>query len=323
MRSKNLSYAEINKQGGGINSSISHVRNSSFQELYDSCYNNIKSFIDFGTTTIEAKSGYGLTLEDEIKSLEIINKVNNDLNIDIVPTFLGAHSIPPEFANNRSSYINIICDEMIPAVAKDNLAVFCDIFCEEGYFTIKESEKILNIAKSFGLIPKIHADEFNYFGASKLAKDIGAISADHLMAINNEGIDALSSSNVIATLLPGTTFFLKKRKYADGRVLIDRGCEVALATDFNPGTCTIRSLPIIMLLAINYCGMTIEESFKAVTYNAAKAIGKDNIGRIDPGCQADLIFWNLNSINEIPYWFDSSITKINNVMKNGKIINTN
>ena len=186
---------------------------------------------------------------------------------------------------------------------------------------IKESEKILNVAKSFGLIPKVHADEFNYFGASKLAKDIGAASADHLMAINNEGIDALSNSNVISTLLPGTTFFLKKSEYADGRILIDSGCEVALATDFNPGTCTIRSMPTIMLLAMNYCGMTLDESFKAVTYNAARAIGKDNIGRISPGCKADLIFWNLKSINEIPYWFDSSITKISNVMKDGKIVN--
>ena len=321
MRSKNLSYSEINKQGGGINSSIEHLRRASYQDLYDSSYNNIKNFITFGTTTIEAKSGYGLSLDDEIKSLKVLKEINNDLDIDIIPTFLGAHSIPPEFINDREAYIDLICNEMIPAIAKDNLAVFCDVFCEEGYFSIKESEKILNVAKSFGLLPKIHADEFSYFGASKLAKDIGAVSADHLMAINNEGIESLSNSNVISTLLPGTTFFLKKRKYADGRLLIDSGCEVALATDFNPGTCTIRSLSTIMLLALNYCGMSIDESFKAVTYNAARAIGKDNIGRISPGCKADLIFWNLKSINEIPYWFDSSITKISNVMKDGKIVN--
>ena len=322
MRSQNLSYNEINARGGGIISSIKQLRAVSEQELYDSVYNNIKPFINFGTTTIEAKSGYGLTLKDEIKSLETIKKINKELEIDIVPTFLGAHSIPPEFLNNRKDYINLICNEMIPEIAKNNLAVFCDVFCEEGYFSISESEKILNVAKSYGMIPKVHADEFKYFGASKLARKIEAISADHLMAISDEGIDALSSSNVIATLLPGTTFFLKKNIYANGRNLIDKGCEVALASDFNPGTCTIRSLSTIMLLAMNFCGMTLEESFKALTYNAAKAIGKENIGMIKKNYYADLIFWDLNSLSEIPYWFDSNITKIKAVMKNGNIINS-
>ena len=321
MRSKNLSYSEINKQGGGINSSIEHLRRASYQDLYDSSYNNIKNFITFGTTTIEAKSGYGLSLDDEIKSLKVLKEINNDLDIDIIPTFLGAHSIPPEFINDREAYIDLICNEMIPAIAKDNLAVFCDVFCEEGYFNLDQTRKILETSKNYGLLPRVHADEFKCFGASELANEIGALSADHLMVIDDKGVEALSNSSTVATLLPGTTFFLNKNKYANGRHLIDNGCSVALASDFNPGTCTIRSLPTIMLLALNYCGMSIDESFKAVTYNAARAIGKDNIGRISPGCKADLIFWNLKSINEIPYWFDSSITKISNVMKDGKIVN--
>ncbi len=322
MRSQNLSYNEINKNGGGINSSINKLRKASDQELYDSVYNNVKPFIDFGTTTLEAKSGYGLTLKDEIRSLEIIKKINKELDIDIIPTFLGAHSIPPEFSNDKKSYIDLICNEMIPEIAKRKLAVFCDVFCEQDYFNIADSEKILNIAKTHGLIPKVHADEFVYFGASKLAGKVEAISADHLMKITDEGIHALNLANVIATLLPGTTFFLGEKKYGDGRKLINEGCEVALASDFNPGTCTIRSLPNIMLLAMNFCGMSLEESFKAVTYNAAKAIGREDIGMIKSNYSADLIFWNINSIKEIPYWFDSNITKIRAVMKNGKIINS-
>ena len=321
MRSQGKTYQEISKMGGGINSSVNSLRNSSEEELYLSSLNNIKPFLSFGTTTLEAKSGYGLSLKDEIKSLKVIKKINDELDIDIIPTFLGAHDFPSEFKNNKKEYIRLICEEMIPQVAEQELAVFCDVFCEKGYYSVEDSRKILETAKQYKLIPRIHADEFVYSGAAELAQEIGAISADHLMAINEDGINALSKSNTIATLLPGTTFFLNKKNYADGRKLIDNNCSVALATDFNPGTCTIRSLSNIMFLAIQSCGLTIEEAFLGVTYNGAKSLNKQNeIGLIKENYNADLILWNISSIDEIPYWFDSANTRIYKVIKNGKVL---
>ena len=319
MRLNGSTYDDIKKNGGGIASSIKNVRESSFKELELASIENISQFIKYGTTTIEAKSGYGLTLKDEIKSLEVIKKINKDLDVDIIPTFLGAHAIPNEFST--SEYVDLICDEMIPEIAYKKLAVFCDVFCEEGYFSVNDSRKILSTAKSFGLIPRIHADEFKYFGASKLASEIGAISADHLMAITDEGVQALSTSNVIATLLPGTTFFLNSHSFANGRRLIDGNCNVAIATDFNPGTCTIRSLPNIMLLSMQKCGLTLDEAFLGVTYNAAKSIMKSNeVGLINENYNADIVLWNLDDLCEIPYWHDSSSSKISKVFKNGLLV---
>ena len=321
MRSEGKTYQEISKMGGGINYSVNTLRKATKEELYNASLQNIVPFLDFGTTTIEAKSGYGLSLKDEIKSLEVIKEINKNEDIDVIPTFLGAHDIPVEYKDNKEKYIDIICEEMIPKVSELNLAVFCDVFCEKGYFSISESRRILETAKKYNLIPRMHADEFVYSGASELAKEVGAMSADHLMAINEDGLSALSTSDTIATLLPGTTFFLNKKEYANGRRLIDNNCNVALATDFNPGTCTIRSLSNIMFLAVQNCGITIEEAFLGVTYNAAKSLNKESeIGLIEENYKADMILWNINSINEIPYWFDSSNTKINKVIKNGKVV---
>ena len=320
MRLSGKNYNEIKQSGGGILSSIKNVRQASFEELYLASLDNIKPFINYGTTTLEAKSGYGLTFEDEIKSLKVIDKINKELAIDIIPTFLGAHAIPEEYSIEQ--YVDIICNEMIPIVANDKLAVFCDVFCEEGYFDIEQSRKILETAKSFGLIPRIHADEFKYFGASKLAAELGAASADHLMVIEDEGIQALAQSDCIATLLPGTTFFLNKDEYANGRCLIDAGCSLALASDFNPGTCTIRSLPNIMLLALQHCGLTLDEAFLSVTYNAAKSLKRDkDIGLIKENYNADILLWNIKDLREIPYWSDSADTKIDTIIKKGLIYN--
>ena len=210
---------------------------------------------------------------------------------------------------------------MIPQISEEKLAIFCDVFCEEGYFNINQSRKILEIAKKYGLLPRIHADEFKCFGASELANEVGALSADHLMVIDDKGVKALSESKTVATILPGTTFFLNKNKYANGRSLLDNGCNVALASDFNPGTCTIRSLSNIMYLAMQHCGLTLEESFLGVTFNAAKSLKKENnLGLIKSKYKADFIFWNIEDLDEIPYWFDACYTKINKIMKNGKIL---
>ena len=316
LRASGKTYQEIATQGGGIVSSIKGVRQSSFDDLYDLSKINVKNIYKNGTTLLEAKSGYGLTFNDEIKSLEVIKLLNNNLPIEIIATFLGAHAFPIEYLNNKDEYVRIICEEMIPKIAEQKLAEFCDVFCEKGYFDVIQSRKILETAKSYGLIPRLHADEFIDSGAAELAADINAISADHLMAVSNKGIQALSDSNVIATLLPGTTLFLGKNEYVNGRKLIESGIEVALATDFNPGSCTINSIPVIMSLAVLYCGLSIEEAFKAVTWNSAKALNREKTnGLISNGYQADFIFWDIDSIDEIPYWFGTD--RIKKIFKSG------
>jgi len=319
MRVAGKSYEDISKAGGGILSSINGVRNTSEDELYSFCQNHINFFLDHGTTTIEAKSGYGLTLQDELKSLRVIKRLNENSDLDLVATFMGAHDFPEEFKGNHDSYINLICDEMIPAVAVEKLAEYCDVFCENGYFSTEESLRILKTAKQYGLIPRLHADEFEDSGGASLAAKIGAISADHLMAVTQTGISDMAKSGVIATLLPGTTFFLGKNTYANGRKMIDSGCDVAIATDFNPGSCTLQSMPMIISLATLYCGLSIEEAFVSATYNGAKSINRENqIGAIKNGYKADLLFWDIKSIDEIPYWLGND--RILSVMKNGELI---
>ena len=320
-RLSGVSYQKIKEDGGGIAATINSTRESDFKNLYDSSIDNIKPFIKYGTTTIEAKSGYGLTLKDEIKSLEIIKKIDGELDIDIVPTFLGAHDIPIEYKDNKEKYIDLICDKMIPEISNKKLAVFCDVFCEPGYFSRKETQKIINHAKKYSLIPRLHVDEFVDSSGAELAVDVGAISADHLMSVSDEGIKKLSQSDTVATILPGTTFFLNSNKYANARKMIDAGCLVSLASDFNPGTCTIRSMPNIMHLAMQKCALSLDEVFLGTTYNAAKALKMDHeIGLIKKGYNADLILWNLSHLEEIIYWFDSSNTKIINVIKKGNLI---
>ena len=319
MRVSGKSYEEIADRGGGIISSINGVRNASEDQLFEECLERVNFFLVHGTTTIEAKSGYGLTVEDELKSLRVIKRLNEASPLDIIPTFMGAHAFPPEFKNDHQGYVRVICEEMIPAVAEENLADFCDVFCEDGYFSIKDSRRILETAQKHGLSPRLHADEFVDSGSAELAAEVGAVSADHLMAVSDKGIQSMADAGVIATLLPGTTLFLGKTGYAPGRKIIDFGCDVALATDFNPGSCTIQSMPLIISLATLYCGLTIEEAFKAATWNGAKVIGREHqIGVVAKNYQADLLFWELSSIDEIPYWMGSD--RILNVMKAGELL---
>ncbi len=319
MRASGKSYEEIAQKGGGIISSITAVRNASEDQLFDECLERMNFFLAHGTTTIEAKSGYGLTVEDELKSLRVLKRISESTKLDIIPTLMGAHAFPPEFSANHEGYIDLICDEMIPAVAEQKLAEFCDVFCETGYFTVEQSRRILETSQQYGLIPRLHADEFVDSGAAELAAELGSVSADHLMAVSEEGINELAKSGVIATLLPGTTLYLGKTDYAPGRKLIDAGCEVAIASDFNPGSCTIQSMPIIFTLANLYCGLTLEECFKASTINAAKAIKREKTnGVIKEGFQADLLFWEVSRLEEIPYWAGSD--RLLNVMKSGELL---
>ena len=313
-------YKEIADNGGGIISSIKQLRKIDEEELFKNCLKHVNYFLNSGTTTIEAKSGYGLNLNDEIKSLRIIKKLNEDSDLDLVPTFMGAHAFPPEYINNQDKYVDLICNEMIPQVSEEGLAEFCDVFCEVGYFSIKQTKKIFKAAIKYNLKLKIHADEFVDLGAVSLATEMDAISADHLMVTGDKGKSDLANSNTIATLLPGTTFFLGKTTYASGRDLIDRGCQVAIATDFNAGSCTLQSMPNIMFLSMLHCGLTIDEALKACTYNAAKSINRESDrGLIKENYNADILFWDIDNYNEIPYWFGSS--RISKIMKNGKLLN--
>ena len=311
------SYEQISLEGGGINSSIKGVRGSSETELLDIIMSRMDEFLRLGTTTIEAKTGYGLDTESELKSLRILDHVHNSHKIDIFPTFLGAHSIPDEFNGDANAYVDLLCNEMIPAVSEQGIAKFCDVFCEVGYFDLLQSSKVLKTAIKYKLTPRIHTDEFSNIGGSKLATEVNAISADHLMEISDEDIDLLSVSDTIAILLPGTTFFLGKEKYAPARKLIDRGVHIAIASDFNPGSCHIKSMPFIIGLSCIYLGLSIEEALKAATWSGACAINEEKrIGSIEVGKQADLIIWDLDRIEQIPYNLTSA--PIKNVIKSGE-----
>ena len=318
LRTKGISYDEISRGGGGILSSIKSVREVSEEKLFNRSLQRINYFLKNGTTTIEAKSGYGLNTKNELKLLSVIKKLNEVSCLDLVPTFMGAHAVPQEY--NKDTYIDLICNEMIPAIAEKQLAEYCDVFCENGYFSIEDSKKILLKAKEYGMKIRLHADEFEDSGAANLAAELSAISADHLMAVSDIGIKSLAKKNVIATILPGTTFFLGKQSYANGRKIIDLGCDICIATDYNPGSSTTQSMPLIIFLACLYCNINIEEAFKAATWNAARSLNRENIiGAISEGYQADILFWDLKNINEIAYWMNSD--RLMKVMKKGKIIN--
>lgn len=320
LRLQGATYQEINAKGGGINSSINGVRNATTDELTQAVMHRMDRFLKLGTTTIEAKSGYGLNVESELKSLEVLDIVNKNHAIDIIPTFLGAHAIPPEHKNNPDDYIDLICNEMIPAVAEQGIAKYCDVFCENGYFSVTQARRILTTANKHGLVPRLHADEFEDSGAAELAAELRAVSADHLMAVSDVGIAKMADANVIATLLPGTTYFLGSTNYAPIKKLINAGIVIALATDFNPGSCHIQSLPFIISLACIYLGMSVEDALMAATYNSASTLNLENeIGSIEVGKKADLVIWDLEKLIEIPY--NVTDVPIRKVMKNGQFIN--
>ncbi len=319
MRIQGRSYVEISQTGGGIRSSIEGVRNATEAELLKLSKERIQRIISNGTTTLEAKSGYGLTTKSEIKQLQVIKRLQNEMPIEIVPTFMGAHEFPVEYKENRNEYIRILKDEMIPKIAELGLAEYCDIFTEEHVYTIAESRDILNRAKEAGFKIRMHADEIKPMGGAELAAEIGAISADHLGAASDAGIMALARSGVIATLLPGTIFSLGMKSYARARDMIERGVAVALATDFNPGSCNCDSMQFILTLACLQMKMTPAEAITASTINAAYALDRgDKIGSLEPGKQADILIMDMPSYQYLPYHFGSN--NVEKVFKNGQLI---
>ena len=316
MRLQGYSYQDISDSGGGIKNSVSDVRNASELDLIERVKRRMDSFLSLGTTTIECKSGYGLNLESELKSLKVIHEVDNSHPIDMVPTFMGAHAFPYEFEGDHEGYVDLICNEMIPEVSKQGIAIFNDVFCEKGYFNSMQTRRIINTGKEYGLLPRIHADEFQDSGSAEIAGELTSISADHLMMVSDEGIYSLLEHNVIATLLPGTTFFLGKTNYAPYSRLKKAGVEIALATDYNPGSCNIKSMPFIISLACIYLKMNVLDAIKACTYTSAKSLMMEGaIGSIEEGKNADLIIWDINKLEQIPYMIDHSLIK--HVFKNG------
>ena len=321
MRLQGASYEEISEAGGGIVNSIQGVRDASESDLISRVKSRMDRFLKLGTTTVECKSGYGLNVESELKSLKVIDEVSKLHYIDMIPTFMGGHAFPKEFMNNHDGYVDLICEEMIPAVSDQGIAKFNDVFCENGYFTVEQTRRILNAGNNHGLIPRIHADEFEDSGAGKLAGECGSISADHLMAVSDEGIQELAKNDVIATLLPGTTFFLGKTGYAPYQKLKDAGVDVALATDFNPGSCHIQSMPFILSLSCIYMKIPVLDAIKAATITSAKSLLLHNtIGSIEIGKKADIVVWDIERTLQIPYLVSDH--PIQTVIKSGEILFT-
>jgi len=319
LRIQGRSYEEIAAAGGGIRNSVRDFRKASFEEIAKLSYHRIHKFLEYGTTTIEAKSGYGLSMEDELKALRILKKLSKLIPITVVPTFLGAHEIPDEYRSDRDKYIETIINEMIPAVAEEKLAVFCDVFCEKDVFSVNESEKILMAARDHGLIPKLHADELFPTGGAELAAKVGAISADHLLKVSAQGISEMKNAGVIPVLLPGTAFFLGKKDYAPARRMIESGLPVALATDFNPGSSMTQNMQLILTIAAINMRMIPEEVIGAATVNSAKAIALENeVGTIEIGKKADIVLMDIPDYKYLPYHY--GINHVKMVIRHGQIV---
>jgi imidazolonepropionase len=311
LRAEGKTYQDIAAAGGGILHTVNSTRASSKKELMTLTRRHLDTMLRQGTTTVEIKSGYGLNEETEIKMLHAINDLAKESFMTLVPTFLGAHAIPPEFKDNPDGYIDLICQRLLPYIARHKMAEFCDAFCEQGYFSLEQCRKIFETAKSLGLKVKIHADQLSQIGASQLAASMGAVSADHLEHIDTAGISALKHSGTIATVLPGVSFFLQYG-YPPARTIIDAGVPLAIASNFNPGSCMSSSIPFMMTIACTQMSLTPEEAISAATLNGAAALGlSKSHGSIEIGKQADIILYNIPNYQYLPYHFGTNhIAKI-------------
>lgn len=312
-------YQEIAAEGGGILSTVRATREASEEILVGNVLRRMDQMLAWGTTTAEAKSGYGLSRADEMKQLRAIRRASAGHPVDLVPTLLAAHEIPPEYRQDRGRYVDLICEEIVPATAEEGLARFCDVFCEKGVFSAEESRRVLEAGARHGLAPRLHADEFADSGGAELAASLGALSADHLMAVSDAGVAALAGSGVTAVLLPGTSFFLMKEKYAPARRLVEAGVPVALATDCNPGSSHTESMPMVVVLAVLKLGLTIEESLTAATLNSACSLGLGSeAGSIEPGKRADLVLLDAPNLLHLVYHY--GINPVAAVVKGGRVV---
>lgn len=319
LKLKGVSYLEILNNGGGILSTVTDTRRSSKDELKSKARKSLDQMLLHGTTTVEAKSGYGLDWGTEIKCLEAARELDKEHPIDIISTYLGAHAIPQEYKSHTREYMDLMTEQVMPFVARHNLAEFADVFCEEGVFSLEEARDLMESAKKLGFKLKIHADEMVPLGGAELAAEMQAVSADHLLAASEPGMNALSQAKVTAVLLPGTSFYLMLGKYADARKMMDKGIRVALASDYNPGTCPTENLQSIMTFACFGMKLTPEEIIKGMTINAAYAVDRASaIGSIESGKQADLVILNAPNWDYVVYHF--GINHVDTVIKSGKMV---
>ena len=311
MRAAGIDYMEIAKRGGGIHASVRDVRARTEDDLLALARPRLLRLASYGVGTVEVKSGYGLSLEDELKLLRVIRRLADELPIRLVATFLGAHEIPLDYresAARRREYVDLVVHEMLPIVARERLASFADVFCERGVYTVDESREILLAARASGLQLKLHADELTSAGGAQLAAELAATSADHLAAVSDDGIKALAGANTVASLLPATMLFLGKPGQAPARRMIDQGVPIALATDFNPGTSPTVSLPLVMTLGVSLLRLSAAESIVAATVNGAAALGlADHVGQIAVGFSADLALFAIEDHRELPYWLGARV----------------
>ncbi|MDQ4075687.1 MAG: imidazolonepropionase [Chloroflexota bacterium] len=318
LRLAGATYEEILSAGGGINYTTRLTRAGSEEELFDIAWEHLNTMLGHGTTTVEAKSGYGLEVESEVKLLRVIRRLDEAHPIDLVPTFLGAHLVPSEYRDRPDKYVRVIIEEMLPRVANEGLAKYCDVWCDEGIFTVEQSRRMLERARSLGMRLRVHANQLASGGGTRLAVGMGADSVDHLERLPEDAIELLAKSDTIATLLPGVAFTLGG-PYAEARTLIDRGTAVALATDFNPGSCFTESMPIIIALACSQLRMTPAEAIVASTINAAWSLNRaDRIGSLEPGKQADLVLFDMPNHAHLPYHF--GVNLVHAVVKAGRIV---
>lgn len=316
MRLAGAAYLDILKKGGGILSSVRHVRGASEQEIFERTRTLALSALSFGTTTVEMKSGYGLDTESELKMLSVIRRIGRETPLRVVPTFMGAHAIPEVFKGNGDGYVDLMVEEMLPAVAEQGIARFCDVFCEEGVFSPEQTRKVLVEARKYGLGLKIHADEVHDTGGAALAAELGAVSAEHLLAASDEGIEALAASGTVAVLLPATAYSLRK-PYARARTMIEKGVPVALATDCNPGSSFTESMPFVFGLAVLVMGLTVEEALVATTKNSAHAIGLGaECGTLEPGKNADFLLLDGETPAVLAY--HAGVSPVKSVFKKGE-----
>ena len=312
------SYLEIQNAGGGIQSTTNATRQSTEEELTQKAARALDEMMHFGVTTCEAKSGYGLATEHELKALQVIKNLNDRHHMDIVATFMGAHLVPAEYKANRAEYIRLVCEEMMPKVKEQGIAKYCDVFCEADTFTVEESRQVLEAGLKYGLRPKIHADEIEAIGGSVLAGEIGAISAEHLIVCPPEGIESMARGGVVACLLPATSFYLGAT-FAPARDMVNAGVPVAMATDFNPGSCPCLNLQFVINLGCLKYKLTPEEVLTAVTLNAAAAIDMaGQVGSVEPGKQGDLVIWDAPDLDYICYRMGSNLAKT--VVKKGAVV---
>jgi imidazolonepropionase len=318
LRSRGATYQEIARQGGGILSTIENLRSTGKKALKRQTARYMNEMMRHGTTTVEIKTGYGLSLDDEIKMLEAINELREEEIMGVVPTFIGAHAVPPEFSGRGAEYTDLVVEKMIPYAGSKRLAEFCDVFCEEGYFGLAQSERILEAGKAWGMKPKIHADELTPLGGAELAAKVGAVSADHLEHVSPQGIAAMAEAGVVAGILPGVSFFLN-HGYAPARALIDSGVAVAIASDFNPGSCMSFSMPMMMTIACTQMRMTPEEALSACTINGAAALGiSASVGSVEKGKKADLIVAAVPDYRYLAYHFGMNHVRM--TIKGGTIL---